>query len=149
MRDQDRIAEAHLISIVEHTSDLCRRIRRIGVRKVLLPTALDDGNIPVHDHIFCAGQPQNLRAAGVVVPVGMADEQNPDIAEMEAELLNAIPDERDRLLQARVDQHIALWGDDQIRRKVFAADVVEIVSNAEGRDGGRPVGILLGAQMGA
>jgi Zn-dependent protease len=60
---------------------------------------------------------------------------------MEAKLLDAVEDQRRRGFEAGVDQDVAGRRDDQVRREVFAADVVEVVGDAEGRDGGGPLGV--------
>ena len=78
--------------------------------------------------------------AGVVVEVGVADEQDLDVAEVEAELRDAFLDQRRRGCQAGVDQDVAGRRDDEIGGEVLAADVVEVVGDAEGCDRGGPVG---------
>jgi hypothetical protein len=52
---------------------------------------LDDRYIAIHDIVFGAGELNDLRAARAVVVVRMADEQNLDVAEAEAERLDALP----------------------------------------------------------
>ncbi len=61
-----------------------------AVLEVGFAAGLDDGDVGVHDVIFCAGELEDGGAAGAVVVVGVADEQDLDVAEMEAEGFDAL-----------------------------------------------------------
>ena len=63
----------------------------------------------------------------------VADEEDLDVAELEAELLDAGSDERDILLEIAVDQDVPFRRGDQIVRESFAADVVEVAGDSEWR----------------
>jgi hypothetical protein len=60
---------------------------------------------------------------------------------MEAEGFDALADERDRRLEAAVDEDEAVGCDDEIGGQVFAADVIEVAGDAEGGKGFGPAGI--------
>jgi len=85
------------------------------------------------------GKAQEFGASGVVVEVGVADEQDLHVAQMEAELGNTPLNKRRRHGEAGVDEDVALRRDDEVGGEVLAADVVEVVGDAEGRDGGGPL----------
>ena len=76
-----------------------------GVIEVGFAAGFDDGDIAIHDLILCAGELLDLGTAGAVVVVGVADEQDLDVAELEAEGFDAFPDQRtedSRLLLMRM-----------------------------------------------
>ena len=56
-------------------------------------------------------------AAGVVVGVGVADEQDFDVGELEAKLLDAVADLRGRSFEVGVDEDVALRRDDEVGRR--------------------------------
>jgi hypothetical protein len=63
--------------------------------------------------------------------VRVADQEDLDVAELEAELLDAGADERDVVFEIAVDEDEALRGGDQVVREALAADVVEVVDDVE------------------
>jgi hypothetical protein len=75
-----------------------------AVLKVGASAGLDNAVVAGHHKIFCAGELENLCAAGAVIVVRVADEQDLDVTEVEAERLNALADERRRCLEAAVDK---------------------------------------------
>ena len=65
-----------------------------AVLKVGPAAGLDDGYIAVHDVVLGAGKADDLLAARAMVVMRVADEQNLDVAEVETERLDALPDQR-------------------------------------------------------
>lgn len=66
------------------------------------------------------------RAAGAVIIVRVTNEQNFDVAELEAKLGNALANERDRALKIAVNENVAARGVDQIRREPSCSDIIYI-----------------------
>ena len=62
----------------------------VGVVEVGAATGFDNRNIRRHDFVFGMCLAQNLGAARAVVVVAVADEQDLDIAEVEAQGLDAL-----------------------------------------------------------
>ena len=148
VRDQHDAAQLDAIAIVEDAIDMGGRIEVVGIEEVLCAAAFDNGNVGVHDHVFRVGHAQDGGAARVVIPVGVADEQDADVGETEAELLDAFADERGRAFEAGVDEDVAGGCDDEVRGQIAAADVVEVVGDLEGRDGRGPLRALDGMDCG-
>ena len=109
------------------------RLRTVG--KISCAAALNDGHITIHDHVLCVSLREDSGAAGIVVGVGMTDEQNLDVAPVKAELLDGVAYLRRGCFQVGVDKDVTLRRGDEVRREVAAADVVEVVGDAEWRDG--------------
>jgi hypothetical protein len=63
-----------------------KKIRTIAVLKIGLASGFDHGHVGIHDAIARSGHLLDLRAARIMVPVGMTDEQNFCILEFESEL---------------------------------------------------------------
>ena len=53
--------------------------------EVVVAAGLDHGDIRIHDFVLRAGVTLDLRAAGAVIEVAVADEKNFGVAEFEAE----------------------------------------------------------------
>ena len=101
------------------------------VPEIVLAAGLDQRHVGGHDHVSGAGEPFDHRDAGVVIPVRAADEEDLDVAELEAELLDAGANEREVVFEIAVDEDVALRGRDQVVREGFAADVVEVTGEVE------------------
>ncbi len=84
---------------------------------------------------------------GAVVVVPVADEQDLDVAEVEAERFDAVLDLRRRGLEIAVDENVALGCRDQVSGQVVAADIIEIAGDAERRMRGRPCRIDRGVHL--
>src|SRR6516225_8931612 len=91
------------------------------------------GNVGVHYVVFGACQPFNLGASRAVIEVSVADEEDFRVAEFEPEHFDALADQCGRGLKIAVYQEVALRRDDKIRGEIFAADIVEVAGDAEGR----------------
>ena len=147
VRDEHGATEAHFISIVKHAVDLGGLVQtgaRVPVLKVGFAAGFDDGYVCIHDHVLRAGLFFDGGAGSVMVPMCVADEKNFCVLELESELLNACLDQGHIGFQIAVDQNVALRCGDQIIRQSFAADVVEVTSDAKWREWFGPVGIGLG-----
>lgn len=116
---------------------------RPGVLEIALATVFDLGHVGIHDHVFRAGQLFDKRAAGAMIDVRVADEQDFDVGEAEAQLLDALPDLRHRGCEITVDQDVSLRRSDQESGQVFTADVVNISDDAMRRERLDPFGIGL------
>ena len=145
---EHRAAEAHLIAVVQHPIDLGGGVAAVGIEKILRPAALYHRHVAVHDHVFSTGLPDQLGAAGDMIPMGMADQQDPDVLESKPERFNAGADQGHRGFQAGVDQDMAPRRHDQIRGQIAAADVVQIVRDPKRRDRGGPIRLRCGRQPG-
>jgi hypothetical protein len=77
----------------------------------------------------------------------MADEEDLDVGEVEAELLDAFPDERRGSLEAGVDEDVALGRNDEVGGQVFAADVVEVVGDVEWGERLGPFRVVLRSEL--
>ncbi len=144
--DEDGAAEFHFIAIVQDAIDLCGRIEKFwpaAILKIGFAAGFDDGDVGIHDHVGCSGQLLDFGAAGVVVPVGVADQEDFCVFELEAELFDAGLEQRDVGFEIAVDKNVALRGGDEKAGQALAADVVEIAGDAEGRKGLSPRGIVL------
>jgi len=118
--------------------ELVRAVSKIG-----FASRFDHRNIWSHYLVFCSGKVDNFGAASAVVVVCVADEQDLDIAEAEAERLDALADKRCGRFKIAVDENESPRRSDEIGRKIFAADVVEIAGNAKWRKWASPGGIDL------
>jgi hypothetical protein len=135
MRNQNSATQPDFIAIMYHPVYLRRWISHRWVSEIFSSSGLDDRHICVHYHVLCVGLALYLGTARVVIPVGMADQQDADVSKPEAELLNTLPNQRWRCLQTGVDEDISLRSDDKIRRQILASDVIEIVRNLNGAMG--------------
>ena len=84
-----------------------------------------------------------------MVEVGVADKQDLDVADVETELFDTFADERRRGRQAGVYEDVPGWRDDQVGAEVLAADVVQVVGDAERSDGRGPPGVCLAEGLSA
>ena len=145
MGDEGRAAENHFIAIAKDAIDFGGRIKVggiVAIVKIGAAAGFDDRDIASHDHVAGAGQFFDLGAAGIVVPMGVADEQNLNIGELEAEAFHARLDQREILREITVDENVPLRCRDQIVRQSFAADVIQVAGDAKGRKRLGPVGAL-------
>jgi len=129
---------------VQNAIDMRGREAHVGlcaVGEVGAAAGLDNGHIGIHDEVSGAGELLDAGAAGAVVVVGVADEQNLDVAEVKAEGLNALLDERHRTFKTGVDEDGALGRDDEIGGQTFAAHIVEVAGDAKGRKSPCPGGV--------
>ena len=99
-------------------------------------------NIGLHDHDAGAGFPLNLPHGGGVVVVGVADQNDFGVVILEAQLVDAVPNQREILGKIRVDEDVPFRGFDEINSKIRRADVIEVASDFEPRKFAMPVGIL-------
>ena len=76
------------------------------------------------------GQRLNERMTKRVIGMGMAREQNFDVGELKAKRLDICTDDGNGPFEAGIDQNVAVGSGDQIARKPFGADVVEMIGNA-------------------
>ena len=83
-----------------------------------------------------------------MIPVGVADQKDFDVAELESELLDARPNERNAFFETAVDQHVPSRCRDKIARQALAANVVQVPGNGEWRERLRPVSVLCGQVTG-
>jgi hypothetical protein len=146
VRDEDCTAKLHFVAIVQHAIDFGWRIKKfrtVAVLKIGLATGFDHGHVGVHDHVACAGQRLDLGAAGIVIPVRVADQQNLGVFEFESELFDTSLEQRHICFQIAVDQNVALGRRDQITRQPLAADVVQVARDVKRRERFGPVGIVL------
>src|ERR1700749_1507613 len=110
--------------------------------KVVAAAGLDYRYIGVHDKILGPGQLFDLGASRAMVEMTVADEEDLDIAEVKAESLDAVPDQRRRRFEIAVDEDVALGCGNQVGGEIFAADVIQIAGNAKRGEGSRPGGIV-------
>jgi hypothetical protein len=68
----------------------------------------------LHDHDFRACKFFDERCTGGSVIVGVAGQQNLDIAEFESELFDGLANRGYRALEARVNEDVALGRGDQV-----------------------------------
>ena len=114
--------------------------------EVCSAAGFDDRHIAIHDVVFGAGEADDLLAARAVVVMRVADEKDFDVAEVEAERFDALPDQRHRGFETRIDENEPARRGDEVGAKVLAADVVEVSRDAEGRKRSEPCRIVLGGQ---
>src|SRR6185437_13445785 len=106
-----------------------------AVLKVEFPAGFDDRHVGVHHHVLGAGERLDPGTSGVVVEVCVADQEDLDVAELEAEVLDARFELRDVLLEVAVDQDQAVRRRDEVAGEGSGADVVEIPGDMEGWKG--------------
>jgi hypothetical protein len=76
----------------------------------------------------------------------MTDEQNLDVAEVEAESFDALADQGRQRFQIAVDEDVAFRRDDEVGCQIFAADIVEIARDPKRREGLSPRGVGRGSK---
>src|SRR5258708_2720007 len=115
-------AECHFIAVLEY--DIHLRWRELGVVRLaesrLGRTAAFDGrDIAFHDHVFGARELFDLGTARAMVRMRVADQKDLDVRELEAQLLHARADERDRFLETAVDEDVSFWSRNEVRREIL------------------------------
>jgi hypothetical protein len=70
---------------------------------------------------------------GHVVGMGVAFQQDLDIADLETERLDRCADEWRRFLEAAVDRNVTLGCRDQVARQLLRAHVIDVSDHAVGR----------------
>src|SRR5439155_22545229 len=93
-------AEADLIPVVEHAADLDRGAAAAA--------GFHHRHVAIHHHQLGAGELLHPRGAGGMIAVRVADEENLDILKFEAELLDALLNQRDRIVEIGIDQNMTL-----------------------------------------
>jgi hypothetical protein len=99
----------NLIPVMQHVIHLRGFVegrRIVAVLEVGLAARLDDRHVGVYDHVSRAGQLLDGVAGGVVVPVPVADEEDLDVGELEAEPLTLARMRGDVLLKTAVDKDV-------------------------------------------
>ena len=137
MRSKGGAAERDLLTIVKDVVDVGRReVLGVvcGVLKVGFAAGFNRRDIRIHDVVFGPSEALDFSAARAVIEVGMTDEKNFGVAEIEAQCFDALLDLERRRREVAVDQDVSLGGDDQVRSKVFAAYVVKVARDAEWRE---------------
>ena len=132
-------AEFDGVAVVEHAVDFRGGAAGRG--------AFDRGDIGRHHHQTGAGFLFNEADRRVVVAVGVADEQNLRVGVSEAELRDALAQQRQILRIVGVDQDVSLRRVDQVDREIGGADVVEIAGNFYRRKLDVPVVARRGGQI--
>ena len=149
VRGEGDAAEGDVIAVVEDAVNMRGREAHgfIGrVMEVGRATRLDDGNVLRHDVVFGAGETLDCCAAGAVVVVSVAYQEDFGVGELEAELFDALLDERRRRFKIAVDEDVASGRDDEVAGEISAANVIEIPSDVKGRERGGPIGRDLGGE---
>ena len=116
------------------------------VGEVVGVAGLDDLRIAIHDHHGRVGFAKDLCAAGGMVEVRLAVEEDAGVGPAEAELLDAGADLRRGADEIAVEEDVAGGGGDEVDREVAAADVVEVAGDTEGCLGGGPVWRVCGTK---
>ena len=80
-------------------------------------------DVGVHDHEFRVGVGFDEAGGGVVIAVGVADEQDLGVGVLEAESFDARADGGDVFREIRIDQDVALRGVDEVDGEVGGADL--------------------------
>jgi len=117
VRNEHGAAKLHFVTIVQPAIDFgwwIKKLSTVAILKIGLATGFDHGHVGIHDHVTCSGQLLDLRAASIVIPVRVADQQNLCVFEFESELFDARLDQRHICLQIAVDQNVPLRRGDQI-----------------------------------
>ena len=76
VRNEYRSAKPHFVAIVQHAVHFCRRIEKariVAILKICLATGLDDRDVAIHYHVARSCHLFDLRTAGVVIPVRVAN----------------------------------------------------------------------------
>jgi hypothetical protein len=119
-----------------------------GAEEVGVAAGLDDRDVVGHDHEAGVGFALDLCGAAGVIEVGLAGEEDAGVAPVEAELLDGGTDLGWGGWEVGVDEDVAGGGGDEVGGEILAADVEEIVGDAERCDGGGPDGFELGGEVG-
>ena len=151
VRRENGATQTDRVAVVKDSIDVRGRVA-IGLLSAVLEVCsaarFDDRNVASHYVILGAGEMDDLRAACAMIAVRVTDEQDFDVAEVEAERFDAFSDQRYRGFEVRIDEDKPARRGDEIRAEIFAADVIEISCDVEGRERSRPRRIALGNERG-
>lgn len=135
MRRELRPAQGHLLAVGEPAVDDDRRkLSLVAESEVSPAAALEQRRIGAAGvelrptHRLEEGEPAGMVEMGVTV------EQDPDVADLEAELRDVGFDLRRGLDETAVDQNVPSGSRDQVGGDVRDADIVEISGDAERLD---------------
>ena len=78
--NQYGVAEFDLVAVMEHTVDFSLGIGAVSVREVERTAAFHHRHVAIHHHVFRSRLPDHSGAAGVVIPMSVADQQDPSVA---------------------------------------------------------------------
>src|ERR1700676_1180706 len=90
---QHGISYFYFFTIAEHSVHLGLRIQDrciVSVLEVAPAARFDDAYVPIHDHVFGAGQPSPLCASSIVIEVSMAYQQDFHVTETKPQLFNVL-----------------------------------------------------------
>ena len=149
MRGKHRAAQPYFVAVVKNAIDFGRRIkilRLVPILEIGLASRFHYRDVAVHHHVLRPGELLDLLAAGVVVPMGMANEQDLHVGKAKAELLDALANLRRRTFEVAVDEDVPVGRGYQIRSQAAAAHVVHVAHNLEGGKGFSPTRVGLREQ---
>ena len=132
-------AEFDRVAVVEHAIDFRAGTTGGG--------AFDLGDVGCHDHQARAGFFFDETDGCVVVTVRVADEKNLGVGVVEAELRDALAQQRQILRVVGVDQNVSRRRVDQVDRQIGGADIVEVARDFHWRKFDVPVGAGRGGQI--
>ena len=112
--------------------------------EVVAATGFDDGDVLRHHFVFRPGFALDLCAAGAVVEVAVADEEDFGVLVFEAEGFDGLLDLRRRGLEVGIDEDVAQGSDDEVGREILAAYVVEVPDDLERWEGLNPGWVRVG-----
>ena len=124
--DERRSTERDFVSVVQDAVD-----RNLTGAPVHTPPTLD---VLLHDHDLGSDAFPEKYISGLVVPVGVAAQDDLDVGEVEAELRHAAFDHRNRSLEVRVDEDVPFGRRDQKRAQPSGTHEVEVVHDLMGRE---------------
>ena len=90
------------------------------------------GDVRARDDFRAAALLQ-LRDAAGMIEMHVRIENDLDVAELEAELLDVLRDERRGFRQGAVDQNMTLWRSDEHRAQAMRADIVSVAVDPKRR----------------
>src|SRR6185369_5946298 len=100
--------------------DFCWRVKLgwvIAILKIALATRFNYLDVAFHHHVFRACELFDRGAPGAVIVMGVTDEQNLDVAELETQRLHTLPDHWHVSFEIAIDQNVSLVRGDQITRE--------------------------------
>jgi hypothetical protein len=125
-------AQPHALAVAQRAVDLERRIGElVAPGEIALAAALQQPGIRGGGKHLRAGRGLDRGDAAGMVEMGLAVEQDLDLARVEAERADVGEHLRRELRHPRVDQDQAVAAVDQHRRDVARADVIDSVGDAE------------------